>query len=89
MEGRLTLKKELTLFEAKYVTDRNRAVKRLRRLADAVEAGRFRMGGHLVEMPGEMRIKLQCESSGGAAQGEIEIELLWYPGESSKSKLET
>ncbi len=82
------MKKELTLFQAKYVTDRSRAAKRLRRLADAVEAGKFRIGGHLVDAPEEMRLKLQCESSDGAAAGEIEIELLWYPGESSKSKLE-
>ncbi|MCR9144444.1 MAG: amphi-Trp domain-containing protein [bacterium] len=71
------MKKELKLFEANFVISRKAAAQRLRRLADAVEKGRFRLGGHRVELPGTVTIKTEAGGEVDGSGGEYEIEILW------------
>ncbi|MEQ9363285.1 MAG: hypothetical protein RIF32_03525 [Leptospirales bacterium] len=71
------MKKELKLFEANFVISRRAAAQRLRRLADAVENGRFRLGGHRVALPDAVRIKTEAGGKTDGSGGEYEIEILW------------
>ncbi len=71
------MKKELKLFEGKFVIGRKAAAQRLRRLADAVEKGRFRLGGHRVDLPDSVTIKTEAAGATDGSGGEYEIEILW------------
>lgn len=77
---------EIVLFQARYITTRQQAAKRLRILANAIEARHFRMGGHPVEIPEEVRLKVECHTHESRAAGEFEVEIHWRPGESSQSE---
>lgn len=75
--GRPMMEKELKLFEANFVISRRAAAQRLRRLADAIEKGRFRLGGHRVSLPETVTIKTEAEGASNGQTGEYELEILW------------
>lgn len=69
--------KELTLFQEKHITTREKAAARLRALADVIENGSFALGAHEIALPEGFSMKVEFE--GEEDEGEYEIELHWEP----------
>lgn len=66
---------ELKLYEVRYCVDRRAAADRLRRIADRIAQGKFKVGGHLVRLPPELQCEIEME--GDASSGQIEFEIGW------------
>ena len=71
------MEKQRTLFNGRFVIGRKAAAQRLRQLADAIEKGRFRLGGHRVVLPETVAIKTEADAMDDGSSGEFEYEILW------------
>lgn len=69
------MSRELTLFREEHLTSRAAAARRLRELADKIEATQFQLGDHNVALPESIRLKIEVNVED--EEGEIEIELHW------------
>ena len=77
--------RELILFQEHHITSRASAAKRLRDLADKVEAMTFTLGDHQIALPEQVNFKVEYDQENpagdntGAPVYELELEIRWEP----------
>ena len=71
------MSQESTLFMEIQTTTRAAIARRLRELANNLEARQFRMGDYQVSLPEQIDMKVELDE--GADTAELEIEIGWRP----------
>lgn len=83
--------RELILFQEHHITSRASAAKRLRELADKVEAKSFMLGDHQVTLPEQVNFKVEYDQESQAGDNtdapvyELELEMRWEPWEKMRA----
>ena len=76
---------DFLLFQENHVTSREHAARRLRELADQIEATTFALGDHQVALPDEVGFTIEVDREHDTRaprdefQFELELELAWRP----------
>lgn len=71
------MSQESTLFMEIQTTTRTAIARRLRELADNIEARQFKMGDYQVSLPEQIDMKVELDEETGNV--ELEIEIGWRP----------